>query len=819
MPLDWLIARLPFSWHRLRRWPGWAWLAQQRHRARSLLAYWPFVTRRLRQAAMAAGILVVLFLLWGRIGYWLWWDSYGLERVPVLGINFGAPYARWHAQRTRPVFVDRRERLVGLYPVRGATEDYPGDYAEDTYVTAGAGAVPEPWWRMVRALEDANRDRWFHVNGIDLSQLVKVPYRYLFTGAGISGGSTLEMQVIKVMHRDTDVTGLQLLLRKARDFLHAPMLAYVLARHPREQLRDWYAAHVPLLYEGDEHGLTAAAYLVFGKPASALSLAEQALLAGATKYHLGLSRAVNWDRARARGLRGLAALHAGGHVSEARMTRARAALRALRHEPMPATLAETWRRCADARRDSALARQLQGRAVLTAWPALIEAGAELTEVFGRGWWREVERVRLTLDLHENCATAQRIAALRRRAFPRMSAVLAGKDRRGGVYAVAAAADAAGRIVRFYSDVALPYYHRFGWRDGRLVLSDTWAEGRKVGSVGKVLAAVVAASEGDEPGSRYFVARREKSIAGLARRPDLVFQNFNGSTGFARRSAPGALITAREAFARSNNLAVMQRLAESGLDHTALLALVEDFGLVSRPPPAAAPGSRNLIVDIPMGNVHGSPRMLHRVFVGLQAGLTGGDGGACMPHIVDRIWRAGGRAAARGTAWHSLMPRSRVCRNVRRWLTRAEGGPAFLREVLAGVVDCDFASPRPVDCAAAPSRRHGTAASALGRWTAERMPGRIRWHIAKTGTTSVRAERLSTQRVSTRLAMVAGALALEGGGGYSYVVQAGPRGQAGHGAIGPGVYGGGVAVLAAPLLQSLVPPRQLAGDGAGSGARP
>ncbi len=801
---DELRSRLPYHWHQLRRWPGWhrpfAWL----HRGRRLASGWLFVRPSLRRAGVGALVLVFLFAVFDRIGYGLWWGSYGLDSVPVLGVNFSAGYERWHQQRMRPLFVDRTGHVIGLYPIVGPREGRAGDPSGETYVVAAAQDVPEPWWRMVQLLEDGNRDAWYHINGIDLSQFLKIPYRYFFTDAGITGGSTLEMQLAKVMHRDTDAGGLQLLVRKARDILHAPVLSYYYAHAPGRSLKRMYATHVPLLYHGDEQGLTAASHLLFNEEPADLPLAEQALLAAAVKYHLGTTSSANWGPAKERAERALTRLQETGSVDPERVQREKERLRAMAFTGTPPAEPAVWAACTGAPSGQAVnaSTQLQGRAANLALPALIEAETELIDARGRPWWRGLERIELTLDLAENCQAVARIDGRRERVLRRAGLSLAANDPGTTAYVAAAMADRAGRIRRFYSDLSLPYYHRYGWQQGRLTRRDQWQEPRQIGSVGKVVAAAVAGKEGDRPSTPYFIARRYKRIGPHPVGSRQPFQNFDGSTGFEERSAPGALIPAQRAFARSNNLAVMQRLDESPLGQSGLLRAVRDFGLVPPSRERATKVGQNLIVDIPMGNVRGSPRMLHRMIHAVGGGIAESSEGACTPHLVARAWTVGA-ADEDGLAWRDLMPVSRVCERVRERYFAEDSARQFVRAVLGGVVDCDYQNSTAAPCEATPSKHYGTAASALGRWSADQRPDRIRWHIAKTGTTSIGAERLSDARASTRLASVVGALQLDEGERYSYVLQVGSRGGRRHQGLGPGVYGGDVAALLRPWLAAVV----------------
>ena len=225
--------------------------------------------------------IVAVFLLFysgiGITGWWLLFHTPGREPW----------YPSWDRQRVRPVMLDADGRLIGMMPARSGAP----------YTASAPAVVPAHWWRMLVLLEDANRDRWYHWLGVDWSQLPKRLVRSLL-GRPNSGGSTLEMQLVKTLHTDTDVKGLWRYMRKARDFLFAPVVSLAF---DETELARWVAAHFPFTTSGP-HGLEAASWLLFGRPAAELDLARQAVLAAAVKYRVDINAydETGWHRARSR---------------------------------------------------------------------------------------------------------------------------------------------------------------------------------------------------------------------------------------------------------------------------------------------------------------------------------------------------------------------------------------------------------------------------------------------------------------------------------------------------------------------------------------
>jgi len=76
-------------------------------------------------------------------------------------------FLAYDKERVRPIVIDAEDRLIGLWPSMGRNEP--------PYLGSAVYELPEYWWKLVVLLEDANRDRWYHLLGIDWSQWLKIP--------------------------------------------------------------------------------------------------------------------------------------------------------------------------------------------------------------------------------------------------------------------------------------------------------------------------------------------------------------------------------------------------------------------------------------------------------------------------------------------------------------------------------------------------------------------------------------------------------------------------------------------------------------------
>jgi penicillin-binding protein 1C len=113
-------------------------------------------------------------------------------------------------------------------------------------------------------------DRWFwHHLGVNPFALIRATFQYFQNGRIISGGSTLTMQVVRlIMPQERTIIG------KFTQILRALQLEL---HYSKVEILNYYLNHAP--FGGTLEGVQAASYVYLGKSALELSHAEAALLA------------------------------------------------------------------------------------------------------------------------------------------------------------------------------------------------------------------------------------------------------------------------------------------------------------------------------------------------------------------------------------------------------------------------------------------------------------------------------------------------------------------------------------------------------------
>jgi penicillin-binding protein 1A len=127
------------------------------------------------------------------------------------------------------------------------------------------------------AIED---QRFYQHKGVDFEGVIRAAFKNLNSGKTIQGGSTLTMQLIRTLYTGNREKSLK---RKVREAKLAEELENVhTGRKGKEWILTRYLNSVPYGTNGGKQaiGIQAAARAYFDKPASRLTLAESALLAG-----------------------------------------------------------------------------------------------------------------------------------------------------------------------------------------------------------------------------------------------------------------------------------------------------------------------------------------------------------------------------------------------------------------------------------------------------------------------------------------------------------------------------------------------------------
>ncbi len=240
-----------------------------------------------RAASITAGlVLLAVFSVW----VWIYW---GLPRVPDAE-------ALWALNRQPSImFVDRSGDILG---VRGA---YYGRRAL-------LADLPEYVPQAFLAIEDR---RFYQHEGVDRMAVLRAVLANLEAGETVQGGSTISQQLA----RNLFLTRTQTVNRKLREMVLASRIE---RRLSKDEILELYLNRV---YLGDQaYGVDAAARRFFGKPATELTLAEAALLAGLPKAPSDYAPTRHLERAIERQLVVLDAMVDAGFITAEQRDEARA---------------------------------------------------------------------------------------------------------------------------------------------------------------------------------------------------------------------------------------------------------------------------------------------------------------------------------------------------------------------------------------------------------------------------------------------------------------------------------------------------------------
>ena len=238
-------------------------------------------------ASVAAGIVLLsVFSVW----VWIYW---GLPRVPDAD-------ALWALNRQPSVmFVDREGEIIG---VRGPY------YAR----RARLGELPDYVPQAFLAIEDR---RFYEHEGVDRMAMLRALLANLRAGETVQGGSTISQQLA----RNLFLTPAQTINRKLREMVLASRIE---RRLTKDEILELYLNRV---YLGDQaFGIDAASRRFFGKPATELTIAEAAMLAGLPKAPSRSAPTENFERATARQHVVLEAMVEAGFITPEQRDEARA---------------------------------------------------------------------------------------------------------------------------------------------------------------------------------------------------------------------------------------------------------------------------------------------------------------------------------------------------------------------------------------------------------------------------------------------------------------------------------------------------------------
>lgn len=335
-------------------------------------------------------------------------------------------------------------------------------------------------------------------------------------------------------------------------------------------------------------------------------------------------------------------------------------------------------------------------------------------------------------------------------------------REGDTPLVMVAADAEGRIVRYYNSSATTAYSGYG--DTRPILRgfgrgpyDKSQEARSVGSVAKLAAALLLAEGGvTDPGKTV----SNTCMPGLQQ----------GCAGATIRPTP-ARVTLRRAFGSSLNPAIVRALGE-GTTIERTLTIMDRLGFYLPERQRSTPVATSLA----LGRFAGRPRAVHWLAATVLAAARGQESPVNEPYFVERYRLI--EPLENGDYTFRQETPERTSFALEEPLTKE--GAAFLRAVLSQpMCDAKEGSLRRLNAWCAASRKD------------------VRLHVAKTGTVPAGSSG-STYNESDW--WIAGGIEFEDGRAYSYVISLGagsPRG-----AFARDLGGGTLAPLADVLLQDL-----------------
>ena len=161
-------------------------------------------------------------------------------------------------------------------------------HGEQDRTVVSLDKIPKSMQDAVVAIED---QRFYTHKGVDSEAILRALRANAESGEYRQGGSTITQQVVKLLFTDGERT----LTRKIREAL----LAYQLeSRADKQRVLETY---LNLVYFGEgTYGVESAAAHYFSKPASELTIAESALLAGIIQSPTRFSPGANPDDARGR---------------------------------------------------------------------------------------------------------------------------------------------------------------------------------------------------------------------------------------------------------------------------------------------------------------------------------------------------------------------------------------------------------------------------------------------------------------------------------------------------------------------------------------
>lgn len=240
-----------------------------------------------RRAWILTGAVAASIILIGVLTGLFWrWAFHDLPALP------DDPADLWSARREASVtLLDRNGEIIDI---RGPRYAPP----------VRADELPPHVIQAFLAIEDR---RFFRHHGVDFRATARAVLANMRAGGSVQGGSTITMQLVKNLLLTPE--------RSIRRKVQEMRLAWALERQiPKTEILELYLNRIYL--GAGAYGLEAAARRYFDKPASELTLAEAALIAGLPQAPSRLDPLRNLPDARDRATEVLFAMEAAGFITE-----------------------------------------------------------------------------------------------------------------------------------------------------------------------------------------------------------------------------------------------------------------------------------------------------------------------------------------------------------------------------------------------------------------------------------------------------------------------------------------------------------------------
>ena len=248
----------------------------------------------------------------------LWrWLLIGVLGAAMLGVALLVASIAWYGPRLPsldPVTTYQPRQPLQVFTADGVEI---AQFGSERRQFVPIDKIPLQMQQAVLAVEDA---RFYSHSGIDLKGLARAVLAKL-TGGLRQGASTITQQVARTFFLSQRFT----FERKMKEALLALEIEHRLSK---PQILELYMNQIYL--GGRSYGFAAAAEAYFGKPLSALSLAESAMLAGLPQNPAFANPVTNFDRATQRQRIVLARMVATGVITPEQQASARAEVLQLR---------------------------------------------------------------------------------------------------------------------------------------------------------------------------------------------------------------------------------------------------------------------------------------------------------------------------------------------------------------------------------------------------------------------------------------------------------------------------------------------------------